>query len=341
MAKAAPAFWQSRSAFASLALSPLAWLFGCLAGLRRFFYRHRWLDVVSMPVPVIVVGNIAVGGSGKTPVVAWLVSALRKRGYSPGIVSRGYGGTRRDAHLLNRGDLPAVVGDEPLLLKQQCDCPVAIGRDRVAAARCLLGAHPECDLIISDDGMQHYRLERTVEIAVVDESVLGNGRLLPAGPLREPRSRLASVDLVIGHGGLGAETLSALRGRPVVGMRLEGGSLQPLSGQKSPDRCVPLADFRGRRVHAVAGIGRPQRFFDDLSAAGLTVIPHPFPDHHRFQASDLSFGDRLPIVLTSKDAVKCADFAPPDTWELPVQASIDEAALDPILEKLTHGRSFA
>ncbi len=337
MAARAPAFWQKRSGRALL-LSPLSLLFGLLASLRRALYRMRVLCAVRLPVPVIVVGNIAVGGSGKTPTVDWLVRQLRAAGWSPGIVSRGYGGTVEGIGLVSADSDPSLCGDEPVLLARLTRCPVAIGRDRPAAAQALLAAHPECDLIVSDDGMQHYRLARDVEIAVVDQATLGNCRLLPAGPLREPLGRLRSVDLVIAHGALSLPVSAAIGSVAVASMVLEGASFRSL---RRPDDTCQASAFRGQRVHALAGIGRPERFFDQLRAMGLDVVEHPFPDHHRFSAADLDFAPDEAKLMTSKDAVKCAPFAPDNAWEFPVQASIGSGAAERILEKLNNGRQTA
>ncbi len=344
-----PVFWET-GGWPVPALLPVSCLFGGVSRLRAALYRQGVLRVSRLPVPVIVVGNIAVGGSGKTPVVSWLVAWLRAHGRTPGIISRGYGGRLRGPVAVGADARPVDVGDEPVLLASLTGCPVVIGADRVAAAHHLLQTFPECDVLVSDDGLQHYRLPRTVEIAVVDESVLGNHRLLPAGPLREAVSRLASVDVVIAHGELSVRTQRAAGQTPVFGMRLEGQRLYPVvpvsagrlegAGQRQA-RPLPLEALRGLRVHAVAGIGRPARFFDELRAAGLEVIEHPFADHHAFSAGDLRFDDALPCVMTSKDAVKCRSFAPPDTWELPVRADIADAAGERILEILTHGRQTA
>ncbi|ANQ84637.1 tetraacyldisaccharide 4'-kinase [Azoarcus olearius] len=328
----APSYWRSRGPRALL-LYPLSLLFGLLAALRRRLYRAGLLSQVRLPVKVIVVGNIAVGGSGKTPVVAWLVEQLRAAGWHPGIISRGHGGSARGVlEVVASGDA-GVCGDEPLLLARLTGVPVFVGRDRPAAAAALLQAHPECDVIVSDDGMQHYRLARDLELAVVDPATLGNRWLLPAGPLREPVRRLDRVDLVIRHGDEGE--LPPGLGARAVPMRLVGDGFR---GVADPARRCDASAFRGRRVHAVAGIGRPQRFFDQLAAMGLDVVPHPFPDHHRFVAADLDFAPGEPKLMTSKDAVKCAPFAPADAWEFPVTAEIGSGAAERILERLQHGR---
>lgn len=314
-------------------LTPLSRLFGALARRRR---RRTQPELV--PVPVIVVGNIAVGGSGKTPVVQWLVMRLQAAGHRPGVVSRGHGGrVARVAEVPADGD-PAVYGDEPVLLAGTCACPLVVGRDRPAAARELLRLHPDCDVIVADDGMQHYRLGRDIEIAVLDPATLGNGLLLPAGPLREPIGRLAEVDVVIAHGVLPPALSAALGGVPVFPMQLRGGALRAL---RAPHQSLALEALRGYRVHAVAGIGRPQRFFEQLEAAGLVVLRHPFPDHHDFAPSDLAFAEPAPILMTAKDAVKCRAFAPADCWEFPVEAQVGSGAAERILEKLKHGRTSA
>ncbi|MDY0013541.1 MAG: tetraacyldisaccharide 4'-kinase [Rhodocyclaceae bacterium] len=343
MPRSAPQFWQGRGLLAWLWL-PLAGLFYLIAQGRRRAYQAGWLRVERLSVPVVVVGNLAAGGSGKTPVVAWLVEVLRRAGYQPGIVSRGYGGQVAGTALVGPRDDPARCGDEPVLLASLTGCPVAVGADRPAAARLLLASHPGCDVIISDDGLQHYRLGREVEIAVVDEVVLGNQLPLPAGPLREPLRRLAEVDLVIANGPLSAALGAQAATVPVRSMTLRGEEFLNLA---VPERRVGAAAFAGRRVHGVAGIGRPERFFQQLESMGLTVERHPFPDHHPFRPEDLAFAPGEPKILTAKDGVKCARFATPDLWVFPVRAEIGAttdsgiAADHLILEKLRHGPPIA
>ncbi len=337
MAAEAPAFWRRRGPLAWL-LSPLSLLFAALAGSRRWLYLSGLRRAERLPVPVVVVGNIAAGGSGKTPVVDWLVRRLAAAGWRPGVVSRGYGGSFEGVELVPPDGDPAIFGDEPVLLARLTGRPLAVGRDRPAAARALLARHPECDIIVTDDGMQHYRLARDVEVAVVDESLLGNRLPLPAGPLREPIGRLRDVDLVIAHGEMSPDLRARLASTPVFAMRLAGGQCRSL---REPAEMRDATTFRGSRVHAVAGIGRPQRFFDQLAAMGLEVEPHAFPDHHRFAAADLSFGDASPIMMTSKDAVKCRAFAPDNCWEFPVRAQIGSGAAERILETLKNGRETA
>ncbi|MCL2589369.1 MAG: tetraacyldisaccharide 4'-kinase [Betaproteobacteria bacterium] len=342
--KSTPVFWRKRS-WRAASLLPAAVFFRGLAALRCGLYRHGILHREQLPVPVIVVGNVAAGGSGKTPVVLWLIEELRRAGWHPGIVSRGYGGQAVASgvpHLVvaNPGSSPSsdFYGDEPVMLAQQAGCPVAVGRDRPAVARTLLAAHPECDVIVSDDGLQHYRLARTVEIAVVDEAALGNCWPLPSGPLREPPARLAKADLILVHGGLSPRLRLQMGTVPIATMRLVGERFRSLV---KPDKWCSVEAFAGKKVHALAGIGQPQRFFDQLAAMGLDVIPHPFPDHHRYCAADLDFAPGEIKLMTSKDAVKCVFFAPPDAWELPVRAVIDAGAIAPVLEKLDDGRKTA
>ncbi|HWW19628.1 MAG TPA: tetraacyldisaccharide 4'-kinase [Steroidobacteraceae bacterium] len=315
----------------------LSWPFALVVALRRSAYAAGLLRTHRLTTPVIVVGNISVGGTGKTPLVIWLVEQLRATGMNPGVVLRGYRGSARVADAVQRVQAdsdPAQVGDEALLIQQRTGAPVAVGRDRVGAARHLMSAR--VDLIIADDGLQHLRLGRDYEIAVIDGARgMGNGYLLPAGPLREPNARLSSVGAVVVNGeGIPAD-LPANVG-PVFSMRLIGEQLHPLSGT-GPS--LPLASFRGRRVHALAAIGNPERFFAQLRTAGLEVIAHAFPDHHAYRADELEFGDGLALLMTEKDAVKCRGFAAPDRWYLPVAASFTPeqtaallARLQPVLE---------
>lgn len=310
-------------------LLPLSLLFGLLAGLRRVVFRLGLRRAVRLPVPVIVVGNITAGGAGKTPLVLWLAETLKKHGLRPGIVSRGYGGRVTVPRPVEMDSDPETAGDEPVLLARRSGCPVWVGRDRVAAAQALLAAHPECDVLISDDGLQHYRLARDVEIAVVDGvRRFGNGLLLPAGPLREGVWRLATVDAVVVNGGDAA----AGGGDKEYNMRLAGDEFYSL---KRPELRARPADFQGRRLHAVAGIGHPQRFFDHLASLGLTAIGHPFRDHHRFRLRDLTYPDADAVLMTEKDAVKCAALIGADNcWVLAVQAEVDPALENRILGKL-------
>jgi tetraacyldisaccharide 4'-kinase len=302
---------------------PLAGLYGAVVSVRRALYQWGWLGAVRLPCPVIVVGNLTAGGTGKTPLTLALTQALRERGYRPGVVSRGYGGSQREPMLLGDNPNPAEVGDEPCLIRAS-GVPVAVGRDRPAAAQRLMDAG--CNVLIADDGLQHYRLARDIEICVIDgERRFGNGRLLPLGPLREPLQRLGKVDFRVCNGGV-----------PQSGdtpMRLHGGTVRALSDGHE----LPLSTFTGTRVHAVAAIGHPQRFFDSLVAQGIEVIAHPFADHHAFASSDLDFHDDLPVLMTEKDAVKCHAFARPSWWSVPVKAQLPASFYDALISRL-HAR---
>jgi tetraacyldisaccharide 4'-kinase len=281
--------------------------------VRRVLYALRVFKRARAGVPVIAIGNLTVGGSGKTPLAIHVAELLRSKGWSPAIVSRGYGGTARQPRGVTLASDPAEVGDEPVLMARRGGCPVWVGRERAAVVAALRRAHPDCDVVILDDGLQHYALARDIEIAVVDARAFGNGLMLPAGPLREPRTRLWTVDAVIAHG------TDRVKG---FAMRLEGEELHRATDARER-RAVK--SFAGQRVHAVAGIGDPQRFFRQLAASGVRVVPHPFPDHHPFRAADLEFGDGAPVLMTEKDAVKCKRFAKAAHWILPVRAVPDPA----------------
>jgi tetraacyldisaccharide 4'-kinase len=311
--------WYRRSAL-SYALWPASLLFGAVTAARRGLYRTGLARATRLPVPVVVVGNLVVGGAGKTPLVLWIAAALARRGRRPGIVSRGYGGTAEGPLAVTPGADYRVVGDEPLLLAERSRCPVWIGRDRAAAGGALLAAHPECDVIVCDDGLQHYALARDVEIAVRDARGAGNGFLLPAGPLREPETR--RVDATVVNGGQGP-----------FRMTLVPSGFRPV---RDPATTVSLERLRAARLHAVAGIGNPQRFFDTLRGLGLAFVPHAFPDHHRFAPADLAFPDCDLVLMTEKDAVKCRGFERDDLVSLRVDAQVDEALADLILERV-HG----
>jgi tetraacyldisaccharide 4'-kinase len=308
-----------------LLLLPISLLFRLLVATRRLLFRYGILSSVKLPVPVIIVGNITVGGTGKTPLTLWLAEQLLANGWHPGIISRGFGGSGSKPQEVLPGSDPATAGDEPVLMSQRKLCPVWVGRDRPAAALALLLAHPECDIILSDDGLQHYRLQRDAEIAVVDGlRRFGNGFLLPAGPLREAPSRLREVDAVVINGGKVApgEYL----------MQLEGMHFYNLL---NPDITATAADFHGQAVHAIAGIGHPERFFRHLNKLGLTIHAHPYPDHHQYSAEDLAYGDANALLMTEKDAVKCISFADEKCWVLRVDAQLDPALTQLLLKKIT------
>jgi tetraacyldisaccharide 4'-kinase len=280
-------------------------------------------------VPVVVVGNLTVGGSGKTPLVIHLASALRSRGRRPGIISRGYRGENRSVTEVTASSNPAEVGDEPVMIARRAACPVFVGRDRLAAAHALLAAHPECDVVLSDDGLQHYRLKRDLELAVFDERGVMNGWCLPAGPLREPLARLAQVDALVLNGT--AVSPAPTLGRPEFSMRLQGKFFYRLG---APQTTCDVAGLAGGELHAVAGIGAPQRFFDMLRAMGLDVIEHAFPDHHEYFVDDLAFAGGA-MLTTEKDAVKLAHLSLSlPVWVLPVTAQLSPDLAEFVLEKL-------
>ena len=282
----------------ALLLAPLGWLYCGIALLRAFAYRRGWLLSGDCGAPVIVVGNLSVGGTGKTPLVIWLAVHLRQRGLKPGVVTRGYGGRGgTEPRRVGAADSAADLGDEPLLLARRARCPVVVGRDRLAAAR-LLADTAACDVVITDDGLQHYRLRRDLEIVVLDaQRGHGNRRCLPAGPLREPVARARRADLVIANGGGASSALS---------MALRPGDLISLADQQ---RTCSIAAFAGQRVTAVAGIGNPRRFFVLLRTHGLDVRPLAYPDHHPFSAADIEQWPAGPVLMTEKDAVKVQELS--------------------------------
>jgi len=317
--------WQ-RITVVSIALLPLAAIFAVLSWLRRTAYGAGLLRQVRVSVPVIVVGNLSVGGTGKTPAVIWLVNALRSTGHTPGVISRGYGGTARLC-AVDSTTSPQVAGDEPVLIARLAQCPVWVGRDRAAAATRLLASNPDVDVLISDDGLQHYRLSRDCELVVIDaRRRFGNGLLLPAGPLRESTTRLDSVDAVIVNGGSAPDLPPG-----VFPMRLEGSEFTNLV---KPERQASPRDFDGMQLHAVAGIGDPERFFSHLRGLGLSFESHAFPDHHAFRAQDLAYANADAVLMTQKDAIKCARIARENWWALPVEAHIDRLLLDLVTRKI-------
>ena len=330
--------WLRRGPLA-LALWPLAVLFRLLAALRALLYRLGWIQRARLPVPVIVVGNIFIGGTGKTPLTIWLAEALGAAGLRPGVISRGHGGAQASAREVRPGSDPREVGDEPLLIAGRTGCPVFVGRRRAEAGRALLAAHPEVDVLITDDGLQHYALARDIEIVLFDGRGVGNGWLLPAGPLREPPSRRRDFT-VINAPEIGPALAQAVGGRPFQ-MRLVGEFAAPLA---RPEARLPLQALRGKRIVAAAGIGNPGRFFAMLRGAGLSIAELPLPDHHDFLDRPFDAVDADVILITEKDAVKCRQLDnlkdDPRLWVVPVTARIDPALAEQIVEKC-RGRSTA
>jgi tetraacyldisaccharide 4'-kinase len=322
-----PAWWYDTGREPPLAARALSGLYGAVVATRRGLYRRGLLRRQRVDVPVIVVGNIVAGGSGKTPLVIAIVERLRAAGRTPGIATRGYGREQPGTPLWVDARTDAVLaGDEPLLIARRTGAKVRADADRVAAARALVDAG--CDIVVCDDGLQHYRLARDIEIEVLDvRRRHGNGRLLPAGPLREPLQRAAECDFHVVNGGASGE-MDTRFGE--WAMRLHPGSAVPLQG----GRPRPLPAFVGQRVHAVAGIGDPERFFGMLRGLGIAVVPHAFPDHHRYQASDFAFGSDLPILMTEKDAVKCAPFATDRFHSVPINAELPEAFWVALLDRV-------
>ncbi|MFQ5756914.1 MAG: tetraacyldisaccharide 4'-kinase [Acidiferrobacterales bacterium] len=307
-------------------LLPLSWFYCALVMLRGALYRLGVKRMVRLPVPVVVVGNITVGGTGKTPLVLWLVRFLNQRGYRPGIVARGYRGRSATwpRHVHPESD-PQMTGDEPVLLARNAPCPVVVGPDRAEAAQVLV-REDHCDVIVSDDGLQHYAMARDVEIAVIDgDRRFGNGHCLPAGPLREPLRRLRRVNTRVTNGKPQAGEL---------GMQLEHLGFRRVD---VPGVGKPLTAFAGQRAHAIAGIGNPQRFFDQLRALGIEVVEHEFPDHHRFRESDVRFSDEAPVIMTEKDAVKCKHLVGDRHWYLAVEARPDPSLGNSVLSLLEQG----
>ncbi|WP_243642628.1 tetraacyldisaccharide 4'-kinase [Sulfurisoma sediminicola] len=317
--------WRSRGPLAWLLL-PVGLLFFAIVAVRRRLYRAGLLKSTTLPVPVVVVGNITAGGAGKTPLTIWLARALQAAGRHPGVVSRGHGRDDDAVREVGAGATAAEVGDEPLLIHRRAGCPVVVGRDRVAAAVALLAAHPECDVIVADDGLQHYRLARDIELVVCDARGVMNGWPLPAGPLREPVSRLREADALVLNGCCSA----VAHGVAVFRMDLEGARFHRLDGRA---QSCTAAELAGKRLHALAGIGDPARFFAHLEELGLSCETHAFPDHHRYAGADFPReGDA--IVTTEKDAVKF----PPDlalpVWVLPVAARLEPDLAQFVVERI-------
>ena len=317
-----PEYWYRPDPIGVL-LAPLGWVFALFAMLRRAAYRTGMRRSWEVGCPVVVVGNLSVGGTGKTPLVIAIARLLTRRGLRVGVVCRGYRGSASRWPRQVRADSdPNRVGDEAVLLARRTGGPVAAGPNRIAAARILV-RRSKCDVILSDDGLQHLRLARDAEIVVVDGVRRhGNGRCLPAGPLREPLGRLASVDLVVVNGDATPGELE---------MQLVPGDVVSLV---DPHATRPLDSFCGAPVHAVCAIGHAERFFRTLASHGVVPVRHPFPDHHPFSAAEIRFDDDAPVLMTEKDAVKCERFADARHWYLPVEAVLSSELEARLLEVL-------
>jgi tetraacyldisaccharide 4'-kinase len=312
-------------------LLPLAGLYSLLSVMRRFLYRAGLMRTQHAKVPVIVIGNITAGGTGKTPVTVWLANALAERGFSPGIVSRGYGGSKSGTSMrVDARSDPAVVGDEPVLIAMRTGRPVVVDAERARGAAMLV--QDGADLVIADDGLQHYALARDYEICVVDGALgLGNGKLLPAGPLREPVSRIGEVDQVLINGRL-RDRQEAMQTamQNAIEFRLVAQHASRLNGSVTR----PIDRFAGTTVHAVAAIGNPGRFFDMLRGHGMQVIEHPYPDHAPLSAGELDFADNFDILMTEKDAVKFPRQVSDRFWYVPVDVQMDTVVAAPWLEQI-------
>lgn len=329
--------WLQRQWYSQRRPTPALWLllpanllFVLLSALRRAAFRRGWRESVRLPVPVVVIGNLIVGGAGKTPLALWLAGELQRRGRHPGIVSRGHGRKDGAVRPVRAQDVASEVGDEPLLLARRSGVPVWVGSDRVAAGRALLKEHPQVDVLIADDGLQHYRLARDAEVVVFDRRGIGNGWRLPVGPLREPLARLRHATAIVFNGEECAP-LPLPDALPQFRMRLVPGVFRRLD---DPAVTCSAADLKARELHAVAGIGNPDRFFSTLDALGLRFTHHPFPDHHDYRAADLDFGPGIVLLMTEKDAVKCGGLTAHETWVLPVEAEVPAALAEILMEKI-------
>lgn len=317
-----PKFWYKKSVI-SYFLLPFSFIYIVIVNIRKFYYKI--FPAKKFPVPIIIVGNITVGGTGKTPLVIYLAELLKKNGYNPGIISRGYGGKSKNYPLfVTDNSRVKEVGDEALLIARRTKCPVVVGPKKIDSARVLL-LNKNCSVIISDDGLQHYALPRDIEIAVVDaELEFGNKFCLPAGPLREPIERLQQVNFVV-------KNYNICPSDDDYGMVLEPIIFYNL---KNPEITKTINAFKNKTIHAVAGIGNPKRFFQTLhNKLGLNIIEHPFPDHYIFHSSDFLFKGET-IIITEKDAVKCDRIAIENCWCLRIEAKLSDKLAKLIINNL-------
>jgi tetraacyldisaccharide 4'-kinase len=309
----------------SLLLLPFSAVFLLISFVRKILYRFNFLRSFKLKIPVIVVGNITSGGTGKTPLIIYLANELKKNGYRPGIISRGYGSKGGGMIEASQKNDAADVGDEPMLIQKHTHLPVFVSKDRVSAAKALLKKYKKTDVILSDDGMQHFRLKRDIEVLVIDGTrKLGNGYLLPAGPLREFSSKLKTVDAIV------------CNHKKVIGgsylMKYKGSSLINLKTNKK----IHLNNLRLKNIHAIAGIGNPNRFFDYLKTFNIEFNSSIFEDHYRFSKKDFRNMNDKNIIMTEKDAIKCQKFSRKNFWYLPVTAEVDSKFIDVILKKLRY-----
>ncbi len=318
--KEQPKFWNQKNIYSFLLL-PFSFLYIFIIKIRKFFYSRKFFTTTTFEEPIIVVGNVTVGGVGKTPLVMWLANFLKEQGFNPGIVSMGYGGKKNNQpfEVMPTSDV-SDVGDEALMIARRTKCPMVIAKNRVAAVRKLLESN-DCNIIISDDGLQHYALARDLEIIVIDgDRFFGNGYCLPAGPLREPINRLKTVDFIVVN-----STNNTTENSYEHSMKLVPDSFCNIKHEHLKKNSN---DFFGSEIHAVAGIGNPERFFNSLKKMGLSIIEHPFPDHYSYKCEDFAFAANKIIIMTEKDAVKCEQFANDNWWYLPVTAKLDNSFVE-------------
>jgi len=321
-------------------LLPFSYLYLLIIKLRQLFYLFLFKPK-SLVVPMVVIGNITAGGTGKTPLLIYLGKLLQEAGYKPGIISRGYGGNHHMPVIVQTNSDPKTVGDEALLIHYQLQCPIVVGKNRYLAAKKLV-AMGNIDIILSDDGLQHYGLVRDLEIAVMDSVRQGgNGAYLPVGPLREPLTRLNKVDFLILNTGISKQSTSPLVKKITKKPYLMHYTFKNLYQITQPEMLLALADLKEKTVHAVAGIGDPNRFFKQLIVYGLKIIPHAYPDHHVFQKEDIEFFDENYVIMTEKDAIKCKELSDRRHLALAIDAVPDQNFSTEFLKRiegLKHGQ---
>tara|TARA_B100000953_G_scaffold47881_2_gene36498 strand:- start:1598 stop:2602 length:1005 start_codon:yes stop_codon:yes gene_type:complete len=320
--------WYSKNIF-SLLLSPLSLIYISIIYLRYTLYQLGLISITKINVPTIVIGNIVAGGTGKTPLVIWLAKHFKDKGFLPGIVSRGYGGTYlSNIELVKPTSNPLLVGDEPVIIARNTNCPVVVAKKRAKGAKELVEKY-NCNIILCDDGMQHYSLARDIEIAVIDgQRRFGNNYCFPAGPLREPKSRIFKADLIVSkYNARTCEHKMDYTYHQLV-------SLNELS------KTIPISDLHGMTVHAIAGINNPDHFFSYLRSHKLELIIHKFPDHYSYTEDDVKFDDNFPVVMTEKDAVKCLNYSSDKHWYIPISAELSKSFvcdLDKLMGKIING----